>query len=110
MNAFLRLKWALFEDKPIIKPYDEGKWATSADVVKSEPILSLQLLDGLHHRWADLLDQLVEGDLQKGYIHPDQGQFVSIETYVANYAWHCKHHYKHMQLALDHEGKYTSSV
>ncbi|HEY2548838.1 MAG TPA: putative metal-dependent hydrolase, partial [Candidatus Acidoferrum sp.] len=31
MNAFARLKLALTEDKPTIKPYDEAAWAELAD-------------------------------------------------------------------------------
>jgi hypothetical protein len=27
LNAYIRFKWALTEDAPTIKPYDEGAWA-----------------------------------------------------------------------------------
>ena len=47
MNAYIRLKLALTEDTPTIKPYDENAWATLADT--RLPIeLSLALLDGVH--------------------------------------------------------------
>src|SRR6266481_6869445 len=39
MNALVRLKLALTEDKPTIKPYDEAAWAELADS-KSAPIES----------------------------------------------------------------------
>src|SRR5580700_2449238 len=41
MNALVRLKLALTEDKPAIKPYDEAAWAELADS-KSAPIESSQ--------------------------------------------------------------------
>src|ERR1700739_2406956 len=31
MNAFIRLRCALTEDKPVIKPYEEARWAELAD-------------------------------------------------------------------------------
>src|ERR1700692_1547372 len=54
VNAFVRLKLALTEDKPTIKPYDEAAWAELADS-KAAPIESSQtLLDSVHTRWARL--------------------------------------------------------
>ena len=47
MNALIRLKLALTEDNPTIKPYDENAWATLADM--RLPIdVSLAVIDGLH--------------------------------------------------------------
>jgi hypothetical protein len=28
LNAYIRFKWAITEDAPTIKPYDETAWAT----------------------------------------------------------------------------------
>ncbi len=51
LNAYVRLKLALTEDKPTIKPYDEAAWAELADS-KSTPIeVSQTLLDSVHSRW-----------------------------------------------------------
>src|SRR5512137_1411399 len=45
LNAYVRLKLALTEDKPTIKPYNEAAWAELADS-KSTPIeVSQTLLD-----------------------------------------------------------------
>src|SRR5437870_11869799 len=50
LNAYVRLKLALTEDKPTIKPYDEAAWAELADS-KSTPIeVSLMLLYSVHRR------------------------------------------------------------
>src|SRR5689334_8908348 len=49
MNALVRFKLALTEDQPTIKPYDEVRWATLADVAL--PVApSLDLLEALHAR------------------------------------------------------------
>lgn len=106
MNAFLRLKWALFEENTSIKGYDEAAWSESADVTHTPTVASLQLLDGLHERWATLLSSLKQEDWSKGYFHPEQQRVVDLKEYVQSYAWHSRHHYRHILLALDHEGKY----
>src|SRR6266853_4635848 len=43
LNAYVRLKLALTEDKPTIKPYNEAAWAELADS-KSTPIEASQTL------------------------------------------------------------------
>ena len=109
MNAFLRLKWSLFEENPTIKPYNEQDWVTSQDVTLAPINTSLSLLDGLHERWVVLLSSLSNDQLKRGYFHPESNRFISLDTYVGSYAWHCEHHFRHMLLALDHEGKYKVS-
>src|SRR5437667_8294265 len=54
LNAYVRLKLALTEDKPTVKPYDEAAWAELADS-KSTPIeVSQTLLDSVHARFVQL--------------------------------------------------------
>src|SRR5438477_6580487 len=50
MNAFVRLRLALTEDNPTIKPYNESEWAKLADA-KAPIAVSQTLLDALHERW-----------------------------------------------------------
>ena len=57
MNSLMRFKWALTEDNPTIKPYEEADWALLADYrLPVEP--SLRLLEGLHQHWVALLEVL----------------------------------------------------
>ena len=109
MHALLRLKWALFTEKPTILGYDEAIWVTATDVKQCAPVISIQLLDALHERWVSLLRSLNETDWSKGYFHPETKSFVRIDEYIGSYAWHCEHHYRHILLALDHEGKYKAT-
>ena len=61
MNGFVRVKLALTEDHPTIKPYDENAWALLADT--RLPIeLSLNLLDGLHRRWVEVYAGMSDAD------------------------------------------------
>jgi len=92
MNGFSRLKFALTEENPTIKPYDENKWAEVVDT-KTMPIKpSLQLIEGLHSRWTVILNSLTEIDFAKCYFHPEHGKLIRLDEVTGEYAWHCDHH------------------
>ena len=95
MNSYIRFKLALTEDEPTIKPYDEAKWADMVDGRSAVIEPSLQLLDGLHQRWTILLQSLSSEDVKRRFTHPELG-LVSIDQYIALYAWHGKHHVAHI--------------
>ena len=102
LNSFLRFKWALTEDRPVIKAYDEGQWAELPD--SREPVEnSLDLLDALHRRWVSLLSGLTRERLQREFVHPDSGPVTLAET-VGEYAWHGRHHLAHILGLIDREG------
>ena len=97
MNAFCRIKLALTEDGPTIKPYLEDKWAQLADTKEAPVDASLKLLEALHYRWGILLNSLSKTELEKYYIHPELGRKTSIGEAIGMYAWHCRHHLAHIK-------------
>ena len=102
INAYVRFKLALTEEKPIIKPYDETKWAELSDYnLPIEP--SLLLLETLHKRWTALLRSLTPANMEKSFIHPDSGE-VSVGKNIGIYAWHGKHHLAHITSLCDRQG------
>ena len=61
LNAYTRIRLALTEDTPTIKPYEEARWAELPDA-RSLPVeVSLTLLEALHGRWVSLLERLGAG-------------------------------------------------
>ncbi|MBA2341218.1 MAG: putative metal-dependent hydrolase [Pyrinomonadaceae bacterium] len=95
LNAYTRFKLALTEDEPVIKPYDEARWA-ELDDTRTTPIeTSLTLLDALHERWVRLLRALSSDDFKRAFRHPDLG-VVSLNKSAALYAWHGRHHVAHI--------------
>ena len=95
LNAYVRLKLALTESSPTIKPYAEDKWAQLADS-RSTPIeVSLSLLDALHARWVLLLRSLMPEDFSRKLVHPEHGER-DIDWLVFVYAWHGPHHTAHI--------------
>jgi len=95
MNAYIRFKLALTEDQPIIKTYDEDRWAKLADMESTPIEVSLDLLDNLHARWVVLLRSLDDQDWKRAFVHPEMG-VVPLEKNLALYAWHGKHHTAHI--------------
>src|SRR3954466_13344288 len=58
MNAYIRLKLALTEDNPTIKPYDEAGWASLPDAQDTPIETSLMRLESLHKRWDTLMRRM----------------------------------------------------
>lgn len=96
MNSLIRLKLALTEDQPIIKPYYEDRWAELIDskTICIEP--ALKMLEGIHERWTMLLNNLSTEQLERVFIHPEHGMAVRIDENISTYAWHCDHHLAHI--------------
>lgn len=104
MQACSRMRLALTEDWPKITPYQEALWAELPDVLTEPVETSLQLLEGLHSRWAALLLSLPEVDwTQRGYSHPESGK-QTIEQIAALYAWHGRHHTAHVTTLRERMG------
>ncbi len=95
LNAYARMRLAIGEDWPTIKPYDEAVWAELADARTMPVEVSLALLEALHARWVYLLRTLGEEDWKRGYQHPESGP-QSIEQVLALYEWHSRHHLAHI--------------
>ncbi len=97
MNAYIRFKWALTEDTPVIKAYNEKLWAETPET-KMDPLLSVNLLKALHVKWVALMKLLTTEDLKKEYIHPETQKHIRLDRLVAMYAWHGDHHLAHLEI------------
>jgi len=95
MNAYMRMKLALTENNPTIKPYAEARWAETPDVRATPIATSLTLLEALHQRWVTLLRALGREDFARTFTHPESGPW-TVGRYVALYSWHGKHHVAHI--------------
>ncbi len=95
LNAYVRLKLALTEEKPTIKPYNEAAWAELADS-KSMPIeVSQTLLDSVHTRWDRLWRSLKPEHFLRVLVHPEHGER-TVDWLLFVYEWHGKHHTAHI--------------
>lgn len=100
VNSYIRFKWTLTENKPTIKAYFEDRWAEIFDTKEGPIELALNFIHALHAKWVYLLKGLSEEELNKTFIHPESGDTVSLKQNIAIYAWHCNHHYAHIENLL----------
>lgn len=99
MNSLLRFKWALTEENPTIKPYEEADWALLPDY-RMPVESSLKILEGLHLHWSTLLDSFGEDEWRRTFTHPATGKTMQLKTALGLYDWHCRHHLAHVKQAL----------
>jgi hypothetical protein len=103
MNGFIRLKLALTEDNPTIKPYDEKTWADLADT--RLPIeISLAILDNLHARWDAVNRGLTPAQFARTFYHPEMQRSLTLNDQVQLYAWHSRHHVAHITALRQRQG------
>lgn len=92
VNSFIRFKWALTEEQPTIKAYDESRWAQLPDARAGDIRPPLVLLEGLHATWIQLLRAMSAAQFARGYLHPETRRTVTLNEALSHYAWHGRHH------------------
>jgi uncharacterized damage-inducible protein DinB len=104
LNAYVRMKLALTEDAPVIKPYSESAWAELAD--SSAPVIgSIHLLEALHDRWARLMRSMSAADFERTFIHPEHPDAPrTLDWLLALYGWHGPHHIAQIQALRQRKG------
>lgn len=103
LNGYVRFRWALTEDNPTLKGYEERDWASLADASTHPLEASLVMLDGIHERLTSLLSQLDPEDYARPCVHPEVGTR-SVDWLIQLYGWHGAHHAAHIQGLRDREG------
>lgn len=97
MNAYIRLKLALTEDTPTVKPYMEAEWARLPDTDVVPVNVSVTLVHALHRRMVAVLQHMPPADFELAYYHPEHKRNFPIWEMVAMYAWHSRHHVEHIR-------------
>ena len=104
MNSYIRFKWTLTEEEPVIKAYFEDRWADLPDTKDAPVDLALQALEALHAKWTYLLQGLNPDQLKRCFIHPESNSKVSLEQNIGIYAWHSEHHIAHIEQLMKLRG------
>ena len=95
INAIIRLKLALTEENPTIKPYEEQLWAELPDYkLDIEP--SLLILENIHARFVKILRGMAWADFSRTFFHPGLQASVTLGALAAMYSWHGRHHTAHI--------------
>jgi len=103
LNSYVRLKLALTEEQPTIKPYEQQLWAELADY-KLFPVQdSLKFIELLHRRWVILLKSMDNDQLERTFLHPESGVIV-LKKNIGVYAWHGRHHLAQIKALIERKG------
>ena len=90
-----RVRMALTESAPQVKPYRHEEWAALRDATDPDLVwASLAIIEGAHARWAALLAGLDAASWERCYHHPEHGRLVTIEQ---DLAWHVEHGRMHLR-------------
>jgi hypothetical protein len=108
-HSYVRFKWALTEEKPVIKAYEEKNWAALFDSRTAPVQLSVDHLKAVHAKLVFLLKGLSGDDLSRKFIHPEGKAETSLAENIGRYAWHGQHHYMHIKNLLQRKGWIVSS-
>ncbi len=103
LHSYVRFKWALTEEEPLIKVYDEQRCAELADCRDAPVQTSLNFLAALHERWVVLLRALSPDQLSRRFLHPVSGP-IELRWNVGSYAWHGRHHLAHITSTIERNG------
>lgn len=103
-NSYMRFKWALTEDHPTIKVYNQERWAQLPDVEAMPLEWSLRHLEVIHYKLVRLLRKLSNEELSKTFFHPEANKIFTLKQNVGQYAWHSRHHYMHIANLIKNKG------
>lgn len=98
MNAYIRFKNGLCEDNPTIQPYNQDAWVKMPDTQELPVNISITLLFALHHRWHEILKNMLPADWNRTIYHPEHKKTMTLWYILGNYAWHGKHHVAHIRI------------
>lgn len=103
-HSYTRFKWALTEENPVIKAYEEKSWSNLQDANQAPVELSLHYIRALHAKLIYLLKGLSADQLLRYYVHPENNVKVSVAENMGKYAWHGNHHLAHIQNLVSRKG------
>lgn len=103
-HSYTRFKWALSEENPVIKAYEEKAWSSLLDARTAPITISLHYIKALHEKLVFCLKGLTEEQYALCYVHPVDNKKVSVAENIGKYAWHGNHHLAHIQNLIQREG------
>lgn len=94
-----RIRLALTEERPTIKPFEEDLWVELIDAKTAPAELSLAMLEGTLGRMAQLLASLPAEAYQRELAHPQQG-ILKLDRVCSYLDWHGRHHVAQIRALL----------
>jgi mRNA-degrading endonuclease YafQ of YafQ-DinJ toxin-antitoxin module len=103
MNAYLRFKRALTEDKPMSSSYREDLWAELSDYRDVSIENSILLIETLHSRFLILLKGLKPDDFRRKLKTQVLGN-ITLDVALQRFVWHNRHHISQIESLIKSKG------
>ncbi|WP_430906423.1 YfiT family bacillithiol transferase [Maribacter sp. 2-571] len=103
-HSYIRFKWGMTENAPVIKPYLEKEWSNLFDAKTAPIALSLAHLTAVHAKLVYFLKGLSSAELERTFIHPEGNVETTLAVNIGRYAWHGSHHFAHIAELLKRRG------
>ncbi len=104
MNAYIRFKLGLSEEKTMIKPYNQDAWAQMPDTRNLPINLSFTILHAVHRRWYEILINITPEQWNRTVVHPEYNKQMTLWYLLGMYAWHSRHHTAHINSLRERMG------
>jgi hypothetical protein len=100
---FARFKQALCVDNPVGFAANINGWNSLVEVSTAPVADSLLLLEATHKRWLHLIKTMTLSDFDRTFHHPLRNTDLTLAQALSMAAWHSRHHFEHIKIALNGE-------
>jgi hypothetical protein len=100
VHAYVRVRYIATADNPAVQSYDQDAWAKLPDACTGPVAPSLEILKGIHARWAAFLTALPEEAFSRTGVHSERGP-VSLDDLLRIYSGHGEKHLGHIRTAIN---------
>ncbi len=97
---YARFKQALCDENPVGFIANTNAWNTTPEISSTPPVDALLLLEATHKRWVHLMKTMSVSDFDKTFFHPFRQVNLTLAQALSIAAWHSKHHFEHIKIAL----------
>jgi hypothetical protein len=109
IQGFIRLKLTQTEHIPTIRPFEQDDLAALPQARYGSVQAGLNILRGLHARWATFGETRAEADWARKMYHPQRKAFLSLADVYAYFAKHTQLHLTQISEALASGNKQDSA-
>ncbi|MCU0325730.1 MAG: putative metal-dependent hydrolase [Spirosomaceae bacterium] len=97
---YARFKQALCEPNPVGFLAKINDWNSMNEVATANVTDAVMLLEATHKRWVHLMESMSDEDFKRTFFHPLRQVNLTLEQALAMAAWHVRHHFEHIRIAL----------
>jgi hypothetical protein len=97
---YARFKQALCDENPVGFAANINGWNSLTEVHSASVADALLLLEATHKRWVHLMSTMTFEDYNRTFHHPLRGVDLTLAQALAMGAWHSRHHFAHIEVAL----------